>query len=43
VEPVCGDFLEEHAGVARHATDRLAKALLNIAVSNQHSALSQKR
>lgn len=42
VEPVCGDFLEEEAGVARHATDQLAKALLNIAVSNQHSAISQK-
>ncbi len=43
VEPVCGDFLEEDAGVARHATDRLAKALLNLAVSTRHSELSQKR
>ena len=43
VEPVCGDFLEEEAGVARHATDRLAKALLNLAVSTRHSELSQKR
>jgi len=43
VEPICGDFLEEEAGVARHATDRLAKALLDIAVSTRQSALSQKR
>ncbi|HZR29719.1 MAG TPA: YvcK family protein [Terriglobales bacterium] len=43
VEPICGDFLEEEAGVARHATDRLAMALLDIAVSARHSALSQKR
>jgi len=43
VEPVCGDFLEEEAGVARHATDRLAKALLDLAVSAWQSVLSQKR
>jgi uncharacterized cofD-like protein len=33
VQPVCGDFLEEDAGVARHAAGRLAPALLNLAVS----------
>jgi uncharacterized cofD-like protein len=43
LEPICGDFLEEEAGVARHATERLARALLNIAISTQHSAISQER
>ena len=41
IEPVCGHFLEEHAGVARHDTDVLAQALLKIAV--QHSAFSRER
>ena len=32
VQPVCGDFLEEDAGVARHASERLAPVLLDLAV-----------
>ena len=43
IEPVCGDFLEEHAGVARHANDILAQALLRMAVNAQRSALSRER
>ena len=39
VEPVCGDFLEE-AGVARHATDTLARAVLTLTVSSQRSTIS---
>lgn len=30
LEPVCGDFLEEDAGVARHATGTLAEVLLSL-------------
>lgn len=37
VQPICGDFLEEDGGVARHATQHLARALLNLAVSTQAS------
>jgi len=28
VQPVCGDYLEEYGGVARHATDRVARDVL---------------
>lgn len=28
VHPICGDYLEEYGGVARHATDRVAKDVL---------------
>jgi uncharacterized cofD-like protein len=28
VQPICGDYLEEYGGVARHATDRVARDVL---------------
>ena len=40
VKPVLGNYLDDHKGVARHATDRVAKDLMQLVAGRAISSVS---